>query len=288
MEMNKIWVSGAIMINFKLCNIFLYSILWGLNAGSTDMSYFTDDSCMELQFVDDNNSLGHCSFGDFKNIEFLTIPQRVLNWGSQGRLGRPWIFKDKVCNDDFIKLQHRIALNQKGILETPHDLFHAHIINFGHKSSGLALIFHAKEYPYDIEFLKNRYQMPQEKFYSTDNGFKNRNFLYVNNLEQGQKAAVYLVKNEGRCRELFSEHGLNSLDEIKVAQILKGSVIGDFNIFNKDEMKRLKYTNYSDELGDEARDSGLSPKARGQINDSLDSYTNSLGGEKIIYFLTGK
>ena len=89
---------------------------------------------------------------DSKKEPLRDIPSRVLNWGSNGLGGMPWCFSDKSCNDFIINLAQMINIYNPGIRLSPHDLFHAHMINY--ELNAMALVFHAKEYPADLEKAK--------------------------------------------------------------------------------------------------------------------------------------
>src|SRR5690606_17987080 len=95
------------------------------------------------------------------------IPKRVLEWGSNGYMGMPWQFKDQAYNQFFINIFNLITTYYNFIKLTPHDLFHAHVISFFNsaKKNHIAMVFHAKEYPFDLEFYKNFYQDPNEVFF---------------------------------------------------------------------------------------------------------------------------
>lgn len=213
----------------------------------------------------------------------LSIPKRVLDWGSNGRGGSAWQFKDQRCNDFFISLQQHIVADVPLIRETPHDLFHAHAISYGAQAQGLALVFHAKEYPKDKERIKNRYQEREEIFYSTDMSFKNRNFIYFSGDEGGIQSGLYSIAYEDICRELFAAEAVNTVSESLVANKINGYIIGDVNLFYPDKLVRIMYNDYPDE----ENDTGKSMLERTQINTALTWWIKSLLNRPLAYFLTG-
>lgn len=117
-----------------------------------------------------------CFPGYTSSVQELVIPARVRDWGSQGKAGKPWRFTNDACNDFYASLQRRISEAVPGILQTPHDLFHAHLIGYGPLEDRLAMVFHAKEYPRDLEPQKYPYQVYSENFYSNSPSFSKRNF----------------------------------------------------------------------------------------------------------------
>lgn len=236
------------------------------------------------------------------------LPERLRAWGSDGLSGQAWRFMHDDCNAFFFDLMRAIPTVRSQITLSPHDLFHGHIVSYGEKRDHrerIAVIFHAKEYPSDLESTKNRYQLTREKFSSRDKGFRARNFLYLSDVGQksfvvGRKLItlkndIYAVKDTGACSRFFSG-GVNTLSEKKIAQALKnGALQGDVNIFLPNNVGRIKYHFYSgvnmmsgryvDDL--EGYESGKSKIDRVLSNFVLDGLMASQQ-DPIIYLLTGR
>lgn len=221
-----------------------------------------------------------------ERVSNLTVPSRVLNWGSGGKAGLPWRFREERCNDFFSNLQAHIAEALPEIRQSPHDLFHAHLISYGPGNKRIAAVFHAKEYPRDLERIKNHYQVREETFFSTEASFETRNFVYIGDGAE-VPAGIYQVNDKGACHMLFLEHSLNTLGEEKVRAMLNGMNLGDVNIFQTKDVARIKYNNYSTIIGTEEQHSGKSYEERMRINQELEQWTLGLSSEKVIYFLTG-
>lgn len=237
------------------------------------------------------------------------LPKRLVDWGSGGAGGRPWLFSSQVCNEFFISLLQRIAEDVPDIILSPHDLFHAHLITYGENLSTkprLAIVFHAKEYPSDLERVKNNYQRPPESFSSKDKAFKTRNFIYINyvggqtiHINDQPKTLVndiYAVNDQGYCHQYFSSISANTLSEKSLAKDLHNAKLwGDVNIFLPDTIGRIKYqfypgfaplgSNYLEDL--EGYETGKLPEIRRLANYGFDHFLKNQGQKPIIYFLTG-
>lgn len=211
------------------------------------------------------------------------IPKRILQWGSNGYMGMPWQFKNSSYNQFFISIFNTITTYYDHIKLTPHDLFHAHVINFSNKAKKdhIAMVFHAKEYPFDIDFYKSFYQHPNEIFFSFEKNFNDRNFIYYSPL----KNYIFLIKNIDECSKLFDANGKATVSEEIVAKNIKNSkYIGDINLFLKDNIDRIKYNfSFNEQTfivksGDDKR----------KENSDIDIMLKSLPSNNILYFLTGK
>lgn len=233
------------------------------------------------------------NFGDDQQVSFVSIPERVLNWGSSGLLGSPWNFRNRECNEFYMGLFLRISLANSHIRLSPHDLYHAHALGFGtdkkHRD-GLMLVFHAKEHPRLLNPVVDHYQISKEHFEYNDKEFNYRNFIYNS---QGNK--LYLVKEKGKCKEFFSDYGLSSLSEEKIMKILpNGTYVGDVNVFGRN-VSRLRYNFYSGyssvqqkTINDlEGEDFGKSVMQRIEENQQFDRWLAELQGAAL-YFLTGR
>lgn len=221
----------------------------------------------------------------------IAVPKRVIDWGSNGRGGDPWQFTNPRCNDFFADLFSVIA-DQSSSMLTPHDLFHGHVIKYGKgDQSFVAIVFHAKEYPYDLEPNKNRYQAPRERFSTRDDTFIMRNYVYL-----GHDNALFRVFDDGECRDMFANVGVNTISENKIAKILpSGVLIGDVNFFLADKLSRIQYLFYKGfdpASGKFVRDlegiqTGKSIGDRVYANIMIESLIEELAGRPLIYFLTG-
>lgn len=242
------------------------------------------DECVEyLGSISPSDSITLQNICDFSQktvgkSPLLSIPSRIINWGSGGFGGIPWQFSNQDCNRILIEIFEKITHKIIGLKLSPHDLFHGHVISF---TQGIAIVFHAKEYPKDIEYIKNQYQVVDEIFYSRDNCFKKRNFIfYSDNNENG----VYLINNNNMCAELFSDYKINTLDEnLLIDKINNAKLVGDINVFNKTNIGRIKYLFYPSEQEQTGKNINFRIEANSQINDLI------LKGpqEKILYLLTG-
>lgn len=223
----------------------------------------------------------------------LTIPERVLNWGSNGLGGNPWQFKTAKCNQFYYQLHAQVTASFPEIILSPHDLFHAHLIGYN-QGERLMMLFHAKEYPSNIEEIKNYYQNKAEKFSTESPSFEKRNFIYLSHLNGGQE--IYLVSDEGACEGLFSRWGNNQLAEKKIMKLLPNpKIIGDVNVFLPRNLKQLNYQFYSGKNGDsntlisdlEEIHTGKSVMERRQANHLMNAWLD-FQADPIVYFLTGR
>lgn len=210
------------------------------------------------------------------------IPQRVLNWGSGGLGGIPWRFSESLCNDFLISLTKSIRNHIPNIKLSPHDLFHAHMINY--ETQALALVFHAKEYPHDLEKAKNYYQVESQKFYSFDRSFRDRNFVYFSqDTDFAHKNILYLVRDQDSCHRWFDPQGANTLSQERLARdVRKGRNAGDINIFVPETLKNISY-NLSTQ---EEVLSGKSNERRKELNEAFHKWL-SQKKDPFIYMLTG-
>ncbi len=225
------------------------------------------------------------------------ILKRVGNWGSNGLGGKPWRFADDACNEFFVALHTRIAAHVPGMRLTPHDLFHGHMLSYGPTGRDhLAIVFHGKEYPRDLEIIKNKYQISAESFASTDEIFYHRNFLYLSHRD-GVGNEIFLIEESGICIDYFSQFSVNSLSEAVMELVLEnGKLLGDVNVFLPQALRRLKYQFYAevdlitDQIIEDYEwiDSGKSVQKRLLTNTLLDLVIEHLGDSPLIYFLTGR
>ena len=219
------------------------------------------------------------------------LPERISNWGSGGLGGQPWQFKSQLCQEQFISIFISLAKAQDYIKLSPHDLFHGHVALFGEDKEQLAILFHAKEYPYDLEKIKNYYQLDKEIFSSTDKEFVDRNFLFLS----GSKK-IYLIKNNNYCQEFFSKSQANTVLEEKIFDKLDGSkYFGDVNLFLPQNLGRIKYKFFSglDFLGQKHKDlekylTGKSKAQRMAVNYQINRYLAKLKARPLLYFLSGE
>jgi hypothetical protein len=217
--------------------------------------------------------------------EFLRIPERVLNWGSGGLGGRPWHFSDVSCNNFFANLARAISAYNPDIILSPHDLFHAHIISY--ERNAMALVFHAKEYPFDLEKAKNYYQLVSHRFYSYEESYQDRNFVYFSyDTKFAKKNTLYLVRNKDACRHWFDPDGVNTLSEKLITQDLPNPRrIGDVNIFIPESLINIAY-NFGIH---ENILSGKSEARRLEANEDFYAFYQRLSqsGQPLVYMLTG-
>lgn len=210
------------------------------------------------------------------------IPERVLNWGSGGLGGTPWRFSESTCNDFLLKLTQAIGFYNSQIRLTPHDLFHAHMINY--EAQATALVFHAKEYPYDLERVKNYYQTYSHMFYSFENSYQDRNFVYFSqDTEFAMKNILYLVNDSGFCHRWFDPISVNTLSEERLARDLKqGRRAGDVNMFFPESLKNIAY-NFG------AQEEVLTGKSEQWRRDSNEVFYQWLSTmhKPLVYMLTG-
>ncbi len=231
----------------------------------------------------------------------LAVPKRLTDWGSGGLGGSPWQFATAACNDIFVELMRNIASTIESITLSPHDLFHGHVMSYGEEGSKeIAVVLHAKEYPADLEKIKNRYQVEEDSFSSDDMSFSQRNFLFLSRVSDHEDAVtneVFLINNSGECSQYFSANGINTLSEELVADGLDhGKAVGDVNVFMPNNISRIEYMFYpglvdgSNELilDYEAVESGKSVYERILENALLEHFVSSMAMQPIVYFLTGR
>jgi hypothetical protein len=261
-----------------------------------------DDGCISPLggFLQQDQEVAQCFLtllnDSLEHKVLINLPKRIIDWGSNGRAGAPWHFRNSSCNQLFIK--HFMHLNSVRSLHlSPHDLFHGHLITYteGHKLS-LGIVFHAKEYPRDLEAIKNNYQVLEETFTTNSSAFSERNFIYLIHGEDHDAFSsvvhdLYLIKNQGKCQSLFL-YG-NSVSEMKFAEVTGGRFIGDVNLFFPHTINRIKYNFYPGYIGSvlyidlEEIHSGRTVSERLLANEMLDETILRYQGNPIIYFLTG-
>lgn len=222
------------------------------------------------------------------DVDTVLVPKRLRDWGSNGLDGHAWKYSDDNCNNFFMDLFASIAIAFPAIKLTPHDLFHGHLMKHGNDE--LAAVFHAKEYPADVEVIKNNYQIPSESFVSTDDEFDQRNFLFLNQ-------DLFLIENRGPCASYFDETQINSLCETRIAEGLEDAkTLGDVNLFMPASLSRIKY-NFCSGINPETNKlvpdyegllTGKSVKERWQANAYMDVLISFLQGKPLLYFLTGR
>lgn len=225
-----------------------------------------------------------CKNGDKQVIHDL--PPRILNWGSQGRGdGVPWHFTEQACNDYYIDIFNKIVQTKPAIKLSTHDLFHAHIVSYGDKGGYQALVFHAKEYPRDLEVAKNYYQPNRDKFSTLDPSYRDRNFvLFSQATEFAQQNTLYLVNDVGQCHALFDPHLANTLSEQRLAELLPGGrIVGDLNMFEPRALGNIHYNFFSQELAM----SGKSKNERMVINLTMEIWSFFQAHKPLLYFMTG-
>jgi hypothetical protein len=236
----------------------------------------------------------HCLPTEGQKREFLQIPDRIVNWGSVFANSSPWRFMDSSCNDFYAQLFERIAKILPFIKLSPHDLFHAHVLTYeGAKNTKeIALVFHAKEYPVDLEKAKNNYQREEEKFTSKDDSFLHRNFVYLSENKDAHPE-IYEISRKGTCAAYFPE-GANYFSEELLAKNMKNSsYIGDINMFLTKNISRIKYNfypgfamNLAFYLDLEGLETNKSLEDRFIANSEIDFFIANKAHDKIIYFMT--
>lgn len=242
-------------------------------------------------------------------VVMADLPTRVRAWGSDGLGGLPWHFEREQCDEFFVGLHQRIADELPTIKMSPHDLFHGHVITYGqtkNQPDRMAVVLHAKEYPSDLEEVKNRYQVDNEIFDTRSTGFKSRNFLYLSQVfGQTIKAGgreitlsndIYAINDRGVCSQYFSPIHVNTLSEERIADaLLHGTRAGDVNVFKPESLSRIKYNYYPGRhpfwdvfLYDlEEYHTGKPFEDRLAANRELSEWIKRQGGRTAIYFLTG-
>jgi hypothetical protein len=266
------------------------------------------DSCVEALDGEPLAAFPHECLETFRNDESKTLlndlPARLIDWGSGGLLGTPWRYKNEACNEFFISLFKQIASSLPKVNLTPHDLFHAHAILYGQKDR-LALVFHAKEYPSDLERGKNHYQIPSEEFTSTDVSFRRRNFIYLSHVDDKSFKnngkdfklinKVYSINETGACKKYFTDASTLSEKDI-AASLIEGKIVGDVNVFLPKNLNRIKYQFYpgyslmsgkffEDLEGYEVR---KTLTERMLSNYAIDNVIRKQQGQPLIYWLTGQ
>lgn len=237
---------------------------------------------------------------DGEDMTPIILPKRVKNWGSNGSGdGVPRRFLDEDCNQFFIALHERISTYIPGLHLSPHDLFHGHLLSYGPSGKDhLAVVFHAKEYPSNLAPEKIHYQIPTESFASTDEEFRQRNFLYLSHRDAlSAHNEIVLLEERGMCEDFFSQLSANTLSEGIIESVLEnGKLLGDVNVFLPHNLSRIKYQFYPgfDSLtGDfivdyEALDAGKSLIKRLTENQMMDILLYELHESPLVYFLTGR
>ena len=182
-------------------------------------------------------------FSDLKNLKKSTKPfdlnPKILSWASSGQ--DPRIFKSQINNDFFQKIFGRIEKSFPDITLNRINLFHAHLIQ---TPDDFLLIFHAFEYPMDLEphkFEMARKLNPQiTPFTTKTNGYDRRNLIWsliknkIWRLDTSSRSKFnFLIRSP--AFEVYPKEVLlgNSLQEN-----LFGKNIADINYFPLEE-KRL-------------------------------------------------
>jgi hypothetical protein len=120
-------------------------------------------------------------FSDLKNLKkstkYFNLNPKILSWASSGQ--NPRIFKNKVNNDFFQNIFQLIEKSFTDIKLDRVNLFHAHLVQM---ADDFLLIFHAFEYPIDLEpykFEMARKLNPQITSFTTNSkGYDRRNLIW--------------------------------------------------------------------------------------------------------------
>lgn len=255
------------------------------------LSEFLTDGCVE-PIAEVKNFPSHCFPNHESIIKELIVPERVLNWGSNGLSGKPWQFADAQCNEFYSGLYTAITQSLPDIRLDPFDLFHAHLMGYGEHHDRLLMMFHAKEYPADIEEIKNYYQAQEERFFQDSPSFEKRNFIYLSHDGENK---IYMVHQQGLCEQFFSDEGVNQLSDEKIMnQFSEAQRLGDVNIFLPNNLKKINYAFYSgtDKFSGayssdlEGLHTGKTVVERIHSNFSVHQWLSSFS-TPIVYFLTG-
>lgn len=266
-------------------------IAWAVT-GVESLSELVKDGCVEPIASVAEKFPSQCFVHHKNTVKELSVPERILNWGSNGLSGKPWQFVDAQCNEFYGKLFSHITENRPDILLNPFDLFHAHLIGYGLHHDRLFMVFHAKEYPADIEEIKNEYQSEEDRFYQDSPSFDARNFIYLSHDGDNK---IYVVHQRGLCSQFFSDEGINQLSEEKLMnQFLGAQRLGDVNIFQSEDLKKINYKFYSGidkyfalyNADLEGLHTGKSVIERILSNFLVDQWAASFS-QTIVYFLTG-
>lgn len=162
------------------------------------------------------------------------INPEVMAWSSAGP--KPRIFKDEKINIYFKKLFHLIEKKFKDITLDRINLFHAHLVQ---TENDFILIFHAFEYPVDLEphkFIIARRQNPNLKpFLTNSEKFRRRNLIWSlmrNKIWRIDTSAEFNFLVKSSAFDLYPKEVLraNSLQEN-----LFGKRVADFNYFPRED-----------------------------------------------------
>jgi hypothetical protein len=152
-----------------------------------------------------------------------------MAWSSTGQ---PRIFKDEKINIYFKKLFHLIEKKFKDITLDRINLFHAHLVQ---AENDFILIFHAFEYPVDLEpqkFIIARRQNPKLiPFITNSKKYKRRNLIWSlkkNRIWRIDTSAEFNFLVKSSAFDLYPKEVLraNSLQED-----LFGKRVADLNYF---------------------------------------------------------
>ncbi|MFC4158984.1 hypothetical protein [Chitinimonas lacunae] len=123
----------------------------------------------------------------------VSVPEPVRKWGSGGQMA--WQFKNAALQGYFPQLFETI---RSGMARRGHqvslgknDLFHGHIFAFERDGvRDFGILFHAKEYPNDPDFVEQNGGKGTDSDFSTrDRSYKLRNFLWL-----ASASKVWLVR----------------------------------------------------------------------------------------------
>lgn len=139
-----------------------------------ELSELTHNEKLDRQFQEDLA----------KNI-FQDSPQewgRIDHWKSGGNNFRR--FHNQEISQYLEKVFHHLVQKSREqgqkISINRSDLYHGHMI-YDQRAKDILIIFHAKEYPMDLEYFKAHAcatSLGEAVFYSTDSSYKKRNFLF--------------------------------------------------------------------------------------------------------------
>jgi hypothetical protein len=169
-----------------------------------------------------------------RSTQVTTINPEVAAWSSSGQ--KPRIFKDEKINIYFKELFYLIEKKFNDITLDRINLFHAHLVL---TENDFILIFHAFEYPVDLEpqkFIMARRQNPGLKPFTTNlENFKRRNLIWSlskNKIWRIDTSSKFNFLVKSSAFALYPKEVLraNSLQEN-----LFGKRIADFNYFPSED-----------------------------------------------------
>ncbi|MDK2124744.1 hypothetical protein [Parachitinimonas caeni] len=187
----------------------------------------------------------------------VSVPLKVKNWGSGGG-HEPWQFKDESVQRYFKQVFNtiRTGMAQKGyqISFSKNDLFHGHIFSFEHDGlKDFGIVFHAKEYPNDAQFVEqNGGKGADSNFSVNDGNYKLRNFVWI-----ASASKVWLVQADRPAMQpLITADWLDPNSDDPVLKMLYtlqlkaltvqdqyfnelGQSLGSVNYFSVDAIKQI-------------------------------------------------